>query len=512
MMKFTNASEALPALANYVLDGEEMGSRVGRVYERRHVTFEITKPWQREITLLGRGANIAAQIAETMWVLAGRNDIGWLSHYLPRAAEFSDDGQVWRAGYGPRLRAWHGHDEDPNYVFDQLEFVVKDLQAHPQSRRAVISLWDPAQDHVDSKDIPCNNWLHFMSRNGKLEMHVVIRSNDLWWGWSGINQFEWSALQEIIAGLLGIGVGSAYYTVGSLHLYARHWLKARKLQPYSSAFDGLEDSPRWEGSVYGTNLDKLIEHWFEVEKQIRHASGDLERAEVHRIVTRFGNPMLGSWLRVLEWYWWGDGGLLSNLARSRLSQAAMFTPTSVLPKRTRELEEPLTEEGLKVATANEAGAKQPFIDYACELHASKDKAYGDSWIKRGPLLGAVANIDRKVDRLGKTDEQETALDTATDLLLYLAKFLVWLRTGDATGTQHQALVRTELEDVGKLAGYSDEQLMTILRRNVDSLDAQVQRGEIPRATVRDTLPYAYTLASMLYWRKGNEKRAWNPEA
>jgi thymidylate synthase len=58
--------------------------------------------------LPGRNNNVFAQLAETAWVLAGRNDLAFLGHYLPRVADFSDDGRTWRGAYGPRIRRWGG--------------------------------------------------------------------------------------------------------------------------------------------------------------------------------------------------------------------------------------------------------------------------------------------------------------------------------------------------------------------------------------------------------------------
>ena len=84
----------------------------------------ITEPWRREVVSVNRKANVFAQIAETMWVLAGRNDIEWLSAYLPRAVDYSDNGTHWRAGYGPRIRRIRGFEN-----VDQLVRVVETLKA-----------------------------------------------------------------------------------------------------------------------------------------------------------------------------------------------------------------------------------------------------------------------------------------------------------------------------------------------------------------------------------------------
>ena len=136
--------------------------------EITHPTIVLTEPLKREILIPARRASLPAQIAETMWVLAGRNDVEWLSHYLPRAADFSDDGISWRSGYGPRLRDFNG--------VDQLAAVVQTIRGDWSTRRAVVSLWSPEVDSLPGKDTACNNWLHFLSRNGRLDLHVATRS------------------------------------------------------------------------------------------------------------------------------------------------------------------------------------------------------------------------------------------------------------------------------------------------------------------------------------------------
>lgn len=192
-------------------------------------TIAIADPTKRLCVLPGRNLNPWVTLAEFPWMLAGRNDIAWLLPYLPRAKDYSDDGLTWRAGYGPRLRNWVGFDR----AIDQLAEAVARLWHEPDTRQAVISLWDPENDNErGSKDYPCTNWLRFQrSHLGNLDLHVVMRSNDLWWGFSGVNVTNFTLLQELVATCLGWPVGYYYHTAGNLHLYERHFEAAAKLIP-----------------------------------------------------------------------------------------------------------------------------------------------------------------------------------------------------------------------------------------------------------------------------------------
>lgn len=520
-------NDGLSTLAKHLVNvGDEVGSRNGRVMEMMHTGITVEKPWQREMLLPERKSNIAAQIAETMWVLAGRNDIEFLSHYLPRAADFSDDGETWRAGYGPRLRKWQWEMTSTGKGADQLAEVVRLLRQDPLTRRAVMSIFDPGADYASSKDIPCNNWLSFSNRLGKLDLHVAIRSNDLIWGWSGINYFEWSALQEIVAGLVGVGVGRLHFSTTSLHVYEQHWGKARDLGD-SVWPEDIADSVRF-ALPYSehhadpvAHLDDLIEWWFRLEYDIRTGS-----PLVDGYIQEFPEPMMRSWLYVLQWWWsGGDTSYLQPIAGTRLGAAALV---AMQPKRQqpRWMKSDVSE----------------FYGEATALHAEKSAAYGDSWKKRGELFSVIPNIARKVDRLGGAETaDETSADTAMDLLIYLVKYRWWLsehataplpltppgndglpvRPLDERNDLVDLLLhKVEHDDVNGGLNYGDHIALTEwLREIFDSpfglADQASDQNPDRFTTVDDMLPRAYRLARALWQnshvKKANATRAWNPE-
>lgn len=429
----TNVNDALPVLLGDLLKlGDEVGSRLGeRTMELTQIGITLTKPWQRELVLPERKASIAAQIAETMWVLAGRTDIGWLSHYLSRASDFSDDGQVWRAGYGARLRNFGGDHGGPadkvigQVGVDQIAYIVDLLQRSPGSRQAVATIWDPTVDTEPGKDIACNNWLHFLARRGKLDLLVAIRSNDAMWGWSGINAFEWSALQEIVAGMIGHEVGTLNFAVGSFHLYDRHWEKARRLSETEGNYM-YDDSPRFNATGMDdmASFDYCADEWFRVEEEIRTG------LDPRLAVESFPEPMLQSWLRVLQWYWTGDVSYLQPLRHTRLYAACQVATKPAGEPQARSTEELFLERAQQVEDISNLPplVQMPsFLDHVNALHAEKHAAYGDSWKRRGEH-GILGNIARKVDRLesGTDTTDETQTDTAIDLLVYLAKYRCWL--------------------------------------------------------------------------------------
>lgn len=512
---FNTMDDALPAMMRVLLrKGEENGSRNGTVKELMHTGITLCQPWRREITLDHRRPNIAAQIAETMWVLTGREDMDFLTKYLPRATDYSDDGERWRGAYGPRLRQWWSTpDAEP---IDQWQHVLDLLQRDPLSRRAVAAIYDPVVDSEDGLDIPCNNWLNFSSRLGKLDLHVAIRSNDIMWGWSGINAFEWSAMLEISAAILGVQTGSLHFSTTSLHLYAPHWAKGEKVavdQPWLG--EPLQDSPRYTPNVRSlAYFDELADAWFQVESMIRRYPGS---SGTTKEIDDFPEPMLQSWLRVIHWWWTGDHTYLKPLAGTRLEYA---THVAMQPKRDREVVVPIPGGGKVQSLVGAAGRAvfqapvhqtSDFIQFAIKTHDEKHAAYGNSWKKRGEMLGIMANIARKVDRLGGADtSDESSADTAMDLMVYLAKYRVWLGDqnnpsfdddpSDGTLAANELLLRTEervARDNGQpTASRGNEEQW--LREKFDDLERAVMGGHRREAMVDDMLATAYALARRLW--------------
>lgn len=521
---FRGINQALPILAATVMNkGAIVGSRQGiRTRELTHTGITLTDPYQREILLAERKANIAAQIAETMWVLSGRNDIEFLSHYLPRAEQFSDDGKTWRGGYGPRIRSWGTDISIPSYPgVDQLSKVIELMSKDRKTRRAVIDIFNPSVDHLDGKDIPCNNWLSFLLRGNRLDLHVAVRSNDLIWGWSGINAFQWSVLQEIVAGMLDAEIGSLHFSITSLHVYENYWEKTERISNIAHIPEEVYDSPRFDmGEDLSIEyLDGLFQAWFQIEERIREGS------DCQVEVDRFPEPMMQSWLRVLQWWWTGNNEYVIPLAKTRLGKAINVA-----------LQPPEREVRNSVPAPSPIHTKtSSFIEFAVKTHREKDAAYGDSWKKRGEMISIMANIARKIDRLGKSEtSDETSADTAMDLMIYLAKYRVWIddqilgrnrsdspEEANANLVQIDSDMRSHMEQVAP--GWYRENLESELRDLFDGLEESINTSlsfHERISWVDAMLSRSYRLARWLYglsapeqsWIDGNATRSWNPDA
>ncbi len=198
--------------------GKRQPSRAGNTIEILHAVLEVSDPRQRWIVSRRPVINPAFGIAEVVWLLAGSNDAQVLNFWFPRLPEFAGDGPTYDGAYGYRLRK--------QFNVDQVRRACDALSSNPSTRQVVLQYWDPRSDlpHNDGvpscTDVPCNVTSLLKIREGRLEWTQVLRSNDLLRGLP-TNFAQFTYLQEVIAGWMGVEVGVYHHWSDSLHLYTR---------------------------------------------------------------------------------------------------------------------------------------------------------------------------------------------------------------------------------------------------------------------------------------------------
>lgn len=186
----------------------------GRNAELIGVLLRLTNPRAR-LSHTEQKGRIYSCIGELLWYLAKTDSLRFISYYIPDYKGDSDDGRTIYGAYGPRMFAMRGH--------DQIEAVLQLLRATPNSRRAVVQLFN-AEDIAGKKrrkEVPCTCSWQFLVRDGRLQMVSCMRSNDAYLGLSH-DLFAFTMIQEIIARALNLKLGSYTHLVGSLHLYDKH--------------------------------------------------------------------------------------------------------------------------------------------------------------------------------------------------------------------------------------------------------------------------------------------------
>lgn len=165
-----------------------------------------------------RELNYRFMAAEAYWILTGDDQVATIVPYNSRIAEFSDDGERFFGAYGPK-------------IVTQLPYVVRKLNEDPMSRQAGLTIW--RENPPTTKDVPCTVAIFTSLRNEMLNLHVFMRSSDLWLG-IPYDVFNFSMLGHYICCLLNatrlsanfVTPGLLYLTAASSHLYEDNWDKA----------------------------------------------------------------------------------------------------------------------------------------------------------------------------------------------------------------------------------------------------------------------------------------------
>lgn len=320
VINVANVCQALDAgIAMLTEEGREEPSRAGPVLVMPcPVTTVYARPRERVLFSPLRDANPFFHLAESLWMLAGRRDAAFLNNFVgdfgERFAEpsLNNLGHIHDA-YGYRWRHQLG--------FDQLNEVVKQLTEKPESRQAVIQMWDATNYpddmsvwHEASDDLcgewrtrPCNTHAYLRIRSSfppvgapgvmvdpVLDLTVLCRSNDIWWGAYGANACHFSILQEYLAARLDVGAGTMYQVSNNYHVYRVQLDQLAERRKKSSVhtlldnryFVDMQPAPLVHDAE---SFDEEVRLLLEAYEQVQ-AGGDTE--EPDSMLGNFLNPFL----------------------------------------------------------------------------------------------------------------------------------------------------------------------------------------------------------------------------
>ena len=178
-----------------------------------NVGFEIQEPRANVIidSKVKRNWSLEYAEAEWQWYLSGDPNIKKLGELYGKVP------QIWE-----RMADEQGN-VNSNYGWQwertsQLDIVIQMLKDNPETRQAAISIYDGKEISDYMHDTPCTYAVQFTVLDGKLNMSVVMRSNDLWYGFCN-DQYQFSNLQMLVAYETAYDVGTYYHFAHNLHLY-----------------------------------------------------------------------------------------------------------------------------------------------------------------------------------------------------------------------------------------------------------------------------------------------------
>ena len=210
-MVFKNSNEAFTYYYDFISKNGIVTRDTKAIF---NVGFEIENPLDNLITDKNRDWSLTYALAEWQWYLSADRSIYKLKELygsVPKIWQnIADENGLVNSNYGAY---WFGN--------NQYDKVVDILKKDPESRRASLSIYNA--DNIDQyeKDTPCTYAINFTILNNKLNMTVMMRSNDLWFGFCN-DQYCFSKLQEKMSKDLDVEVGTYFHFVNNLHIYDRH--------------------------------------------------------------------------------------------------------------------------------------------------------------------------------------------------------------------------------------------------------------------------------------------------
>lgn len=315
--EFESVEQSFPVLLKTLLEeGAEVSPRGQLTKEITPVSITINNPRKRVIPSSVRKLNFGFMCAELIWILSGSDSADFIGHYNSQWKTYSDDGISLNGAYGKRIFAWdsgirpcksietleNGEEkETTNYqhiVINQFNEAFNQLKSDPDTRQATIVFFDPIKDYRETKDKPCTNLIRFMIRDGKLNMTTFMRSNDVWFGYP-YDIFNFTMLQELMAGLLDIEVGKYTHIADSFHIYEMHFEKAQQV------IDECQKELYVDNTIDSRiSLDKLYtttENIFSIEKSTRE-NKDILLVDVVKSLNEIENEYLKSISALLALY------------------------------------------------------------------------------------------------------------------------------------------------------------------------------------------------------------------
>ena len=210
MLKFNTANEAFHKLYDMIIkDGVNFAGTKALF----NVGFEIEYPALNSISdsKVKRNWSIEYAYAEWRWYMSGDRNIAKLGELYGKVP------QIWQrmADADCNVNSNYGWQWERT---SQLDIVLQMLKDNPETRQAAISIYDGKEISDYAHDTPCTYAVQFTILDNKLNMSVVMRSNDLWYGFCN-DQYQFSNLQMLVAHRVGYDVGTYYHFAHNLHLY-----------------------------------------------------------------------------------------------------------------------------------------------------------------------------------------------------------------------------------------------------------------------------------------------------
>lgn len=186
----------------------------------RQIRFDLAQGFP---VLTTKKLHLRSIIVELLWFLKGDTNIAYLKNNGVRIwDEWADEKGCLGPVYGKQWRSWAAPNGE---TIDQIARLVEGLKTNPNSRRHIVSAWNPA-DVDDMALPPCHCLFQFFVADGKLSCQLYQRSADVFLG-VPFNIASYALLTMMVAQVVGLEPGEFVHTFGDAHLYLNHLEQAR---------------------------------------------------------------------------------------------------------------------------------------------------------------------------------------------------------------------------------------------------------------------------------------------
>ncbi|KCZ56332.1 thymidylate synthase [Hyphomonas beringensis] len=208
----------LDLLRDILENGHERSDRTGtgtRAVFGRQMRFDLADGFPMVTT---KKLHLRSIIIELLWFLKGDTNIKYLKdNKVSIWDEWADENGDLGPVYGKQWRSWAAPD---GRVIDQIQWVLDEIRTNPNSRRLVVSAWNPA-DVNEMALPPCHCLFQFNVMDGKLNCQLYQRSADIFLG-VPFNIASYALLTMMMARATGLEPGEFVHTFGDAHLYLNH--------------------------------------------------------------------------------------------------------------------------------------------------------------------------------------------------------------------------------------------------------------------------------------------------
>jgi thymidylate synthase len=241
MKQYLEALEHIMAYGEDVDDRTGVGTRCVFGYQMR---FDLSKGFPATTT---KKLAWKAVVSELLWFLEGSTNERrlaeilhgttdpskktiWTANYEKQGKDLGYDNGYLGPIYGKQWRSWET--KSSKIGIDQIAKVIESIKNDPDSRRHIVSAWNPAQ--IDNMTLPpCHTMFQFKVTNGKLSCQLYQRSADMFLG-VPFNIASYSLLIHMIAQICDLEVGEFIWTGGDCHIYQNH---------FDAVYEQLEREP-----------------------------------------------------------------------------------------------------------------------------------------------------------------------------------------------------------------------------------------------------------------------------